>query len=127
LRSRQRQRGSALLLVAVLGFLTMALWITAARATHDGIRTERFVLMREQRAVSVMPALTRGVALLRTGTPTRDRYSAVVTVIDGDSAAHDCVLDFARDAKTDTWSVEARPANAADLETLPVLPATFER
>lgn len=118
------ERGSALLLVAVLGFLTMALWATAYRATHDSIRGEAFAVKRAERGFTVAEAAARGVALLRTGEPPSQRYACVVTIRYEDED-HACVVSYTPSAGQDTWLVEARPALDGEIRALPDMPITF--
>ncbi|MCB9899551.1 MAG: hypothetical protein H6825_16210 [Planctomycetes bacterium] len=122
--ARRGERGSAVMLVAVLGFLTMALWMTAWRATHDGIRGEAFAVQREQRGAVVSEAAARCAALLRTGEPPRNRFGCLVEVeVDGERQT--CCVTFTRTDDPDVWDLDAHPADERELKTLGPMPISF--
>jgi hypothetical protein len=118
-RHRRGERGHVLLITAVMG-----LWVTAWRATHDAIRTERFVVRRGIRAHSVQQALARGLALLQTGRPPTDPYACLVTLTH-DGASWDCVVGFESQGNPNDWSVDVRLALEDEASGLPGMPASF--
>lgn len=120
------QRGSALVLVAVLGFLTMALWATAYRATHDSIRAEAFAVRRQQVGQEAAEALARALELLRTGEPPGDAPQYIVELTtDGETRAYLVSYELSR-GRTQ-YQVESRPATERERSGLPALPVRFER
>jgi len=122
--TRRGERGAVLLIVTVLGLLAMAVWGLAWRATHDAIRVEGFVVQRDARARSVLPALAHGIALLRLGHPPTDPYECIDTVADG-AETHACTLVFTSQGSSETWRVDARLATEEEQSELPPMPATF--
>lgn len=118
------ERGSVLLIVAVMGLLAMGLWMLAWRATHDAIRLERVTVQRALRAASAQQALAAGLELLRTGRPPFDDYMCLATITSG---AHEyvCALTYTSQGSADDWSVQARLATESEQNNLPPLPGSF--
>lgn len=112
------------MLTAVIGFLLMALFLTAVRAGRDAIRGERFQVFREHRAVGVTASLADGLALLRTGEPPTDPYECVVTQTDDDANTYDCKVTFTNTGALQ-YDVTAEPATDTDMATLPAMPGNF--
>lgn len=125
-RTRRSEQGHVLVIVAVMGVLAMALWGQAWRATHDGIRLERFERLRDERSRAIEPALEAMVDLLRTGRPPTDPYECVVVVSEGPGVEWAVKATLASEGDADHWSVDCRFATEAEAGTLPAAPATFE-
>jgi hypothetical protein len=114
----------ALVLTAVIGFLTLALFAVALRAGHDAIRGERLQLRRADRAVSITASLADGVALLRTGEPPTDPYECISTQTDSEGTDWDCKLTFTN-MGTLQYDVDSALATEAEVSSLPAMPSTF--
>ncbi len=117
---REGQRGLALLLTAVVGLFAFAFWGLAYRATRDAIAAEAFALDRAARDATVTRALAAALLLLEGADPPRSPagylwQSAGVAPV---------AITFTR-AATSRWQVEARPATAAEVRSLPPLPPSF--
>ena len=121
---QRSQRGTVLMVVAVMGVLAMGFWALALRGTHDSIRDEAFVLRREDRTQSVLPALAQGVDLLRTGRPPEDPYECLVSVV-ADGTTWACAVSFSSQGDPDHWLVEARLATEEEEGSLPPVPPSF--
>lgn len=124
--SRRGERGHVLLVVAVMGLLAMALWGQAWRATHDGMRLERFERLRDERTRGLEPALERMVDLLRSGRPPADPYECLVTVSEGPTEFWQVKATFASGVDDDHWTVDCRFATPGEAAGLPAAPASFE-
>jgi len=118
------QSGLALVLTAVVGFLTMAMFLSAIRAVDDATRGERLQVLRQHRSDGVSAALADGVALLRTGEPPIDPYSCVETLFDAASNQYDCKVTFTNTGSLQ-YDVSADLATASEMTTLPLMPTTF--
>ncbi|RMH04938.1 MAG: hypothetical protein D6702_01745 [Planctomycetota bacterium] len=114
------RRGSALLIVVILGTLAMALWGAAYRATHDSFTVENFYRLRQEREELTSAAVVRAGNLLRTGRPPKERCF-YVTELDSGWAR----VEFERSGASTTWRVEATRATAADRRRYPILPDSF--
>jgi hypothetical protein len=125
-RTRRGQRGSVLMIVAVMGVLAMGFWALALRGTHDAIRDENFVLRRQDRTESVLPALAQVVELLHSGRPPEDPYACLVTLVAGanESTWH-CAVTATSQGDQDHWLLEAHLATEEEQETLPPAPVSF--
>jgi hypothetical protein len=121
---RRGQRGTVLLVVAVMGVLAMGFWALALRGTHDSIRDEAFVLRREDRSESVLPAMAQVVDLLRTGQPPEDPYTCLVSVTAG-ATTWACAVTCTSQGDPEHWLVEARLATEEEEQTLPPVPPSF--
>lgn len=125
-RTRRGQRGSVLMIVAVMGVLAMGFWALALRGTHDAIRDENFVLRRKDRTQSVLPALAQVVELLHSGRPPEDPYACLVTLVTGvNGATWHCAVTASSQGDQDHWLVEAHLASDEEQETLPPVPLSF--
>lgn len=120
-RGGRGERGFALVFSALVGILSMGIWVLSYRATLDAVRVERFHLVRERRAASVTRALAEGVSLLRTGRPPSDPYACVVTT----DAGFDCRVTYTSLVGDTVWDVDAELATPTDIATLPTMPASF--
>ena len=125
-RTRRGQRGSVLMIVAVMGVLAMGFWALALRGTHDAIRDENFVLRRQDRTESVLPALAQVVELLHSGRPPEDPYACLVTVVTGvNGSTWHCTVTATSQGDQDHWLVESRLATEEEQAELPPAPTSF--
>ena len=122
--TRRGQRGSVLMIVAVMGVLAMGFWALALRGTHDAIRDESFVLRRKHRTETVLPALAQVVELLHSGRPPEDPYACLVTLGAGNTSWK-CTVTASSQGDQDHWLVEAHLATDEEQETLPPVPVSF--
>jgi hypothetical protein len=122
--SRRGQRGSVLMIVAVMGVLAMGFWALALRGTHDAIRDEDFVLRRKHRTQSVLPALAQVVELLHSGRPPDDPYACLVNITGGNNF-WPCAVTATSQGDQDHWLLEAHLATDEEQATLPAAPLSF--
>jgi len=122
---RDRQRGMALVLMALVGFLAMAVWMLAWRATHDAIRVERVIVQRDLRARSTLKALALAADLLRTGPPPGDPYSCIFALDDGEDGELFVTATYQRDGTDFDYDVSTQDSSSTDLATLPLAPPSF--
>ena len=120
----QRERGSAMLLVLVLGVVSMAAWSLAFLTTRDLIRTEKLVQQRGTRAAGVTRGLAVGLRLMRTGLPPSDQYECI-TVFATDTEKLPVLLTFRRGQEEGQWRIDASPASVMDVSMLPEAPTSF--
>ncbi len=117
---RDRERGLALLLTAVVGLFAFAFWGLAYRATREAIAAEAFTIGRSARDATVTRALARAMLLLESGDPPRSPASYLWQPPAGPAVA----LTFTR-TEASRWTLEARPATAAEIRSLPPAPPSF--
>jgi len=122
--ARRAERGTVLMIVAVMGVLAMGFWALALRGTHDAIRDENFVLRRQDRTQSVLPALAQVVDLLHSGRPPTDPYACLVSITAGESTWV-CTVTCTSQGDQDHWLVESSIATEEEQTTLPPAPASF--
>ncbi len=120
----QRERGSAMLLVLVLGVVSMAAWSLAFLTTRDLIRTEKLVAQRSTRDASVTRGLAVGLRLMRTGLPPSDPYECIA-VFATDTEKLPVLLTFQRGEDEGQWRIDASRASLMDVGTLPEAPESF--
>ncbi|RKY22127.1 MAG: hypothetical protein DRQ55_01950 [Planctomycetota bacterium] len=123
-RRARREAGIALVLTAVIGFLTLGLFAVAIRSGHDSIRGERLQWRRAERAVSITASLADGVSLLRTGEPPIDPFACIATQTDDDGVDWDVKVTFTK-LTTLQYDLDAALASEAELLSLPAMPLTF--
>jgi len=123
LGDRRGESGVALLLVTILGVVLMSSWAIAWKGTNDTVRIERILRMRGDRNVGVSTALYEAVDLLRSGTPSTDPYTCLVTVIvEGRGLACKAIYSS---TSPDVWDVVVTEATAGEEALLPDLPGSF--
>lgn len=119
------RRGSALLLVVVLGTLAMALWAASYRATHDSLTLDGFMHQRLRRDSVCGQATVQAGNLLRTGSPPSNPWTGVTRLeVDGEEPRWAKVV-FRQAGGANTWRVESTFATDADCRRYPVLPDSF--
>ena len=115
----------ALVLMSLIGFLAMAIWMLAWRATHDTIRVERVSVQRELRARSTLKALALAADLLRTGIPPESPYECLFAVDDEDDEELFITTRFTRDGSNFDWEITAMDSTSAEVINLPLAPLSF--
>ncbi|MBC8328563.1 MAG: hypothetical protein ISR76_09495 [Planctomycetes bacterium] len=122
--SDRRRRGTALLLVVVMGTLAMALWAASYRATHDSFSVERFYQMRLDRDALTGTVLAEAGNLLRTGYPPKNGYTCISKTVTSEGPKYAKVV-FQRHGAQDTWRVDVTEASKSDLLKYPDMPDSF--
>lgn len=119
-----KERGSVLVLGAMLGALLLAFFAVAYEATMAALRADGFFVQRDRRAASVTRGLARGLRTLETGFPPTDPYSALV-VLDDEGVVWRCTVSFDGQVQQGQWLISARLATDQDTQFLPSLPPSF--
>lgn len=122
--TRRSERGSALVIVTVIGLLSLGLFGLAWRGTHDAIRVESFERRRAERDESILVALADGVSLLESGRPPSDPFSALMAIT-GELGDYDCTVTWSSAGDLDTWDVSVAESTEAELLLLDPAPARF--
>ena len=118
------ERGSVLVLGALLGALLLTFFAVAYEATMAALRADGFFVKRDLRAASVTRGLARGLRALETGLPPGNPYSALV-VLDDEGVVWRCAVTFDGHPEQDHWVVSARLATDRETDLLPPLPPSF--
>ncbi len=125
MRKENNERGSALILTAVISLLIMSIWALAYRSTSDLIRVEKQTTLRSDRDTTVTTALAAAVALLHTGPPTitfPDTEYQCIFIVGPDSTK--CTATYTEPV-SGTWNVECILSTDDDILNLPDAPAAF--
>jgi len=113
-------------MAAVISLLALAIWALAFRSTMDLIRTEKQMMLREERDTSVTRALAAGIALLHTGPPPTfpSPYQCLFIVTGGEEDVV-CTVSYTESSPPGTWTVASVLASEADQAALLEAPASF--
>ncbi|GJM22990.1 MAG: hypothetical protein DHS20C15_29050 [Planctomycetota bacterium] len=116
-RHQQREQGSFVVLVSVIGLLSMAFWMSAYRATHDALRMESQLQRAARHAAFVDEGLRLASSALEHAEPPRDHFRCLWFVkSDLESGWLTAIYERVRHH---TWSVMVAPASERDLRKLP--------